>query len=113
MILIGTPHTRNAGYFMNDDRNGGGKLAEADIRTCTHCQTVIKMQEWKVHGAWCRECSAPICVMCGTEMKQLGYCLPFIKRIDLYADSLIKLQQHLKMAGLDPEPKPSLIIPGK
>jgi len=112
MILIGTPHTHNAGYYLNDDRNSGGRKAEADIQTCTHCQTVIKMQEWKVHGAWCNDCFAPICVICGAEMKQLGYCLPFIKRIEQYANRLIKLEQHLKIAGLEPEPaKPSLILP--
>lgn len=103
MILIGTPFTKNAGYYKNDDRNSGGRLAEADIRTCTHCQAVIKMQEWKAQGAFCRECFAPICVTCGAEMKASGVCVPFLRRIESYANASMKYLQFSKIAGLEPK----------
>jgi hypothetical protein len=111
-LNIGTPFSKGAGYYINDDRAAGGKVAEADVRTCTHCQAIIKLQEWKVHGAFCMECMAPICVLCGVEMKQKGYCVPFVKRIEAYTDAVIKLHQHLKIAGLDPVEQRSIILPG-
>jgi hypothetical protein len=59
MIIIGTPHTKGAGYYKNDDTASGGKKSEADIRTCTHCQAVIKMQAWKEDGGFCGKCMGP------------------------------------------------------
>jgi len=112
MILIGTPHTRNSGYYLSDNRAAGDGKREADIRTCTHCQAIIKMQAWKDEGAFCRECFAPICVNCGTEMKATGVCVPFMKRIDLFTDTLVKYQQHLKIAGLEPKSPPKILITG-
>jgi hypothetical protein len=109
MILIGTPHTRNAGYYLNDDPNG--KKREADIQTCWHCQRVIKMHEWKQDGAFCRGCMHPICGPCGDQMLLFG-CVPFLKKLDLFTDAVVKYQQHLKVAGLDPVNPPSIIISG-
>lgn len=111
MILIGTPHTRNAGYFMNDDRNSGGTKAEADIQTCPHCQCIIKMQEWRKAPIqnFCIKCMRPAC----NDKRECLDCMPFMQKIDRYCDALIKFEQHLKVAGLDPAPpKPSLILPG-
>jgi hypothetical protein len=87
-LIIGTPHTHNAGYYRNDDRVAGGQLSEADIQTCTHCQAIIKMQEWRENGAWCSRCSAPICLFCGHRALTFG-CEPFVK----------KLEQELKQIG--------------
>jgi hypothetical protein len=115
-FIIGTPHVHNSGYFRNDDRLSGGTLSEADIQTCTHCQRVIKMQDWRQDGAWCDKCSAPICgsdnPACAHQTALYG-CVPFMKRLEQYIDSTVKFQQHLKIAGLDaPVPPQSLIITG-
>ena len=110
-FIIGTPHTHNAGYFKNDDRTAGGVLAEADIQTCTHCQCVIKMSEWKIDGAFCHKCAAPICSNCGERAVYYG-CEPFQKTLDTYVKGIEKYHQILKDAGLDaPVPPPSIILP--
>lgn len=108
-FVIGTPHTHNSGYYKNDDRLSGGRLSEADVQSCTHCQAVIKMQEWRIEGAWCSKCSAPICVNCGARAVVYG-CEPFLAQLEKYFDSTIKYQQHLKIAGLEPPPVPQSLI---
>ncbi len=115
-FIIGTPHTHNAGYFRNDDRPSGGQLAQADIQTCTHCQAVIKMQNWKSDGAWCSKCEAPICGSenpeCAGRTAQFG-CVPFLKQIELHAAKLMRYQHFSKIAGLDaPAPPRSQLITG-
>lgn len=89
---IGTPYSRNAGYFMNDDRNSGGKKVEADIRTCPHCEKLIKMQEWKDNGAFCRKCNAPICPQCGDRALTFG-CEPFKRQFDQQVEAMIRRKQ--------------------
>ena len=68
-FIIGTPHSKGAGYFMNDDRPADGTLDEADIRTCPHCQAIIKMQEWRKQTTqgFCTKrmqptCNNPVCM---------------------------------------------------
>ena len=111
MILIGTPHTRNAGYFMNDDRNSGGKKDEADIATCPHCQAVIKLQEWRKDPVqnFCLKCMKPAC----NHNPACLDCVPFIQKIERYTDALIKWNQFVKMAGLDPVTPTPPIYTGK
>lgn len=111
-MLIGTPHLHHAGYLLNDDRNSGGKKTEADIQTCWHCQVVINMQEWKHDGAFCRGCMHPICGPCGDQMLIYG-CVPFIKKIEAFTDAVVKLQQHLKILGLEPVAPRSPLITGQ
>lgn len=111
---IGTPHTKGAGYYKNDDTPSGGKRAEADVQTCTHCQKLLLMQAWKDDGGWCGRCMAPICGPCADRMQLLG-CEPFLKKIEAELDSLVKYKQHLKVAGLDepaapPQPFAGLIL---
>lgn len=108
-ILIGTPHSRHAGYFLNDDRNSGGQKAEADIRTCPHCQAIIKMQEWAKAPVqnFCIKCMAPAC-----NHEACFDCVPFLKKLDLFTDAIVKYEQFLKVAGLDPVNPPPLIITG-
>ncbi len=89
---IGTPYSRNAGYFMNDDRPGGGKKSEADIRTCPHCEKIIKMQLWKDNGAFCRKCNAPICAQCGDRALTFG-CEPFKKKFDQHVEAMLRRKQ--------------------
>lgn len=98
MFIIGTPHTRNAGYLRNDDSPSGGKLTEADIQTCPHCQKVINMQEWKSASVqnFCNRCMKPTC-----DSPTCVYdCIPYVKRVDLIHDSVTKYQRFLKAAGL-------------
>jgi hypothetical protein len=87
VIIIGTPHTHNSGYYKNDDRNSGGRLSEADIRTCPHCQAVIKMQEWAKAPVqnFCLKCMQPAC---NTEACQP--CVPFIKKIEQHIQSQLR-----------------------
>ena len=113
MFIIGTPHTHNAGYYRNDDRPGGGRLSEADIQTCPHCQTVIKMQEWRQAGGWCVKCDAPLCdnPFCVAETNLKG-CVPFLKKLEQYVDATVKYDQYLKIAGLEPPVSPPSILTG-
>lgn len=105
-FLIGTPHNSGSGYYMNDDTASGGVRAEADIKTCTHCQAIIKMQAWKLEGAYCAKCAAPICWTCGLRAESEG-CVPFNKRLGLHLDASYHDAQRRKLAGLEPAPLPS------
>lgn len=91
MIIVGTPFTKGAGYFINDKELKTRQ--EADVKTCTHCQKVIKMQEWKDKGAWCGKCFAPICDPCGAKAEIHG-CEPFVKKIEQYAEKLMRFQKY-------------------
>lgn len=101
-MLIGTPYTKGSGYFLNDKNLKSRQ--EADIQTCSHCQAVIKMQQWKNDGAWCSKCMKPICLSCGVKAERFG-CEPFLKKIEQYAEKQMRFQ---KIAGLMPEPQQSL-----
>lgn len=108
-MLIGTPYTRGAGYFVND-RNLRTRQ-EADVRTCSHCQAVILMQQWKDNGAWCGKCMSPICVRCGERAVIYG-CEPFLKKIEQYAEQQMRFAKFLKEAGLDEPVAPQPLITG-
>lgn len=109
-VLIGTPHTHNAGYFVNDKNLNTRQ--EADVQTCSHCQAIILMQAWKNDGAFCRGCMKPICALCGDRMLTHG-CEPFLKRLEMFLDATIKYEKFLKVAGLTPvAPPPSIIVTG-
>lgn len=97
-FAIGTPHTKGAGYYLADKELSTRR--EADIRTCTHCQKLIKMQAWKDDGGYCSKCSAPICGPCATRAMTFG-CEPFIKKIEQYAGSVMRFERFQKFAGLD------------
>jgi hypothetical protein len=98
---IGTPHTKGAGYFINDKDTS--RPQEADIQTCSHCQRVIKMQEWKGDGGFCGKCMHPICGPCATRAMTYG-CEPFMKKIEQYAEKSMRYHQFSKIAGLEPVP---------
>lgn len=95
-IIIGTPYTKGAGYFVNDKELRTRQ--EADVRTCTHCQGVIKMQEWTKSGAWCHKCMAPICKPCGKIMMTQG-CVPFLQKIEKYAQEQMRYEKLVKDVG--------------
>lgn len=91
MIILGTPYTKGAGYFLDGQKLNVSQRSEADVRTCTHCQGVIKMQEWKDKGAWCGKCFAPICDPCGAIAETRG-CEPFMKKIEAFAEQQMRYQ---------------------
>lgn len=107
---IGTAHIKGAGYFLNNKALGQRERQEADIQTCSHCQAVIKMQDWKQDGAWCGRCMKPICVPCGTRALIYG-CEPFLKKIEQYAEKQMRFEKFRKDAGLEPV-APQAIITG-
>jgi hypothetical protein len=89
-MIIGTPYTKGAGYFVND--KDLKTRQEGDVKTCTHCQAVIIMQQWKNDGAWCSKCFAPICARCGKIAETKG-CEPFLKKIEQYAEQQMRFQK--------------------
>jgi hypothetical protein len=107
MIVIGTPHKHNAGYFVNDKDKKTRQ--EADIQTCPHCQCVIKMQEWAKAPIqnFCMGCMQPTC-----DSPLCQPCVPFLKKLEMQREAVIKYEQFLKMAGLDPVNPPSIITSG-
>lgn len=102
MSSIGTPHTRGAGYKINNKNLNVSCREEADIRTCPHCQTVIEMQAWRknAHAYFCTCCMAPTCdkPFCNDG------CFPFIKQLEQAFELGQKLQQFKKLAGTDARP---------
>jgi ribosomal protein S27AE len=79
-FIIGTPHARGAGYYRSDNKTSGGKLVEADFKTCAHCQMGMLMTAWKEEGGWCGKCMKPICHFCADRMLTHG-CEPFEAKI--------------------------------
>jgi hypothetical protein len=80
-----------AGYLFNDDRASGGKVTEADILCCRHCEKILIKTRWKEDGGWCGRCGAPVCGPCADAITTKG-CTPFIKRIDEQVDRLERRQ---------------------
>jgi hypothetical protein len=110
---IGTPFSRNAGYFVND--KALRTRQEDDVQTCKHCQAVIKMREWRtIGGGWCSKCNSPLCnnPICIAETARLG-CVPFTKKLSQSFEAGEKLRLYLKTSGLDaPVPPQSPIYTG-
>lgn len=89
-----------AGYFMNDDRASGGKLAEDDVLACSHCNGALKKREWKLQGAFCTVCHKPLCVACGARANKFGCEGPEVKRIERAINEHYKREQNTKLLGL-------------
>jgi len=70
------------GYLLNDNRESGGALLEADTKACPHCQGVIVMSAWRRNGGFCFSCDAPVCFQCFAAMQQHG-CTPYLRLIEL------------------------------
>lgn len=102
-FVIGTPHRHGAGHL--DCHTGGthSRHVEADIQTCTHCQKVIYLSEWRQNGAWCGKCMAPVCAEgpCAVATEKYG-CLPWMKRLEQYFACEGKLAAFRRLAGLEP-----------
>jgi hypothetical protein len=98
IIIGGTPHSRHAGYLMNDNRASGHGLKEADIYVCEHCQVIIEVPIWKEDGGWCGHCQHPICGKCADDMLRNG-CVPFMKKLEQALEADYRRQQNRKILG--------------
>lgn len=100
---IGTPHTKGAGYFIND--KDLRTRQEADVQTCAHCQGILKMQDWKNEGGFCSREHKPLCLPCADRALIYG-CEPFLKKLEQYAEQQMRFA---KLAGDQPVPSQVLI----
>lgn len=94
-----------AGYFMNDDRNSGGKLDEDDIIGCAHvlaadCTPIMKKSAWKMQGGMCFVCGKPMCPACTKRALKFGCEGPEEKRIEQAVNDRYRQQQNSKVLGL-------------
>lgn len=101
-FLIGTPHVHNCGHLSFVEGGRDFRQQSFDIKTCTHCQRVIRLENWKHDGAWCSRCNAPVCAdgPCAAATEKYG-CLPFIARIEREFEIQGKLAAFRRLAGLD------------
>lgn len=109
--------TSGSGYLLNDNRAAGEGKEECDVGLCPHCQTVIKLQQWRVLGTnqrgWCMHCMMPCCGNgpCAEEFVKHG-CLPFVQKIEKLISEEHAKAQFRKVAGLEPE-RPMFTYPGR
>lgn len=105
------------GYFCN--QISGDHIAnESGVASCAHCQAVLYLHDvpgqknWRKNGGFCHREMKPLCDACGKRALTYG-CEPILKTIESYGESLVKYDQYLKIAGLEPaKPTPQLILPG-
>ena len=96
---IGTPHSRGAGYFVNN-QNSANKQ-EADIQTCAHCQKVLILKDWQAEGGWCRHEMKPLCLACADRSLKFG-CEPFLKTLEQHITAQMRESIFSKLAGTEP-----------
>lgn len=89
-----------AGYFLNDDRASGGKLAEDDILACAHHGAAMKKAQWKLKGGMCMVCNKPLCLKCVERTRRFGCEGPEIKRIEQAVNDAYKREQNAKVLGI-------------
>lgn len=90
-----------AGYFMNDDRASGGKLAEDDTLGCTHCHAAMKKQTWIAGGGWkCTVCDKPLCPTCGAAPPQLKCVGPLELQLERAITENYRREQNAKVLGI-------------
>jgi len=88
-----------AGYLFNDDRANHNGVDEADILCCPHCQCTIKLQAWRIEGAFCHRCFAPVCNRCGKRMLTYG-CENYMRYIDKALKEAYRKSQNAKVLGI-------------
>lgn len=84
------------GYYMSDNRCSGGTHEEDDFLVCKHCQKGLRKSEWKLQGAFCHCCDAPIC----TECDKSPVCTPFMKKLETSVDEAYRREQNAKILGI-------------
>jgi hypothetical protein len=106
---------KGEGYFINRF-TGDSRPDEAGIMTCAHCSKVLYLHDvpgqpnWKEDGGWCRSEQKPLCGPCADRALKYG-CEPALKRIEAHGEALVKYEQYLKVAGLEPAKPATLILP--
>jgi hypothetical protein len=95
VVSIGRAHRHNAGYFVND--KALSTRQEADVQTCGHCQSIIKLQDLRDEGGWCSKCQKCLCSQptCRATTAALG-CVPLTKQIDSAVSRAQSLASMLK-----------------
>jgi hypothetical protein len=88
------------GYFMNDDRASGGKLAEDDVLACNHCSSGLKKSQWKIKGGFCTACNKPLCFRCTERTHRFGCEGPEVKRIEQAVNANYRREQNAKVLGI-------------
>ena len=98
-----TRQTDGAGYLFNDNRASGGKLEEADVLSCNHCQKLLVGRNWRDDGGWCGSCGQPVCGPCADKillpLDQGGGCVPFVKRVEQALDENYRRKQNERILG--------------
>lgn len=89
-----------SGYFMNDDRASGGKLAEDDILACAHHGGAMKKSDWRMKGGMCFNCSRPICHQCVAIAQRFGCQGPEEKKIEAAVNANYRAEQNAKLLGI-------------
>lgn len=106
---------KGEGYFSGRF-SSESPLRESAIMTCAHCGKVLylhavpRQTNWKEDGGWCRAEMKPLCGPCADRALIYG-CEPQLKQIEAYGEALVKYEQYLKVAGLEPAKPASLILP--
>jgi hypothetical protein len=89
-----------AGYLKADNRGSGGKVDEADMLGCSHCQKLIKASEWRADGGFCHSCDAPVCNHCADRIPQHG-CEVFLRVLETSLMRQYRRDQNARLMGLD------------
>lgn len=89
-----------SGYFLNDDRASGGKLAEDDIIACAHTNVAMKKSEWKIHGGMCMVCGKPISAAAVARAQKFGCEGPETMRLERALSELHRREQNAKVLGI-------------
>lgn len=65
---------------------GDGPDLEMDTITCTHCNTVVMLEQDMSNAGFCLKCMDHICGKCADD----GRCVPFLKQLELFEKGITK-----------------------
>lgn len=85
-----------SGYLLVDDRASGGRLVEADMLGCNHCQALLKKNEWREDGGHCGGCMQPVCGPCADKILTHG-CEPFLRQLEAALERDYTRAQNARM----------------
>lgn len=88
-----------AGYLLNDNRCSGGKVEEADLIACRHCQKLMKKAAWQEDGGFCGHCERPVCGGCADKILT-GGCTPFVAKLEQQVEIQIRRRQNARVMGI-------------
>lgn len=113
-FVIGTPHTHHCGHVQMWTGGLNSKHIELDMQSCSHCQRAIDLRKWRDEcGAFCHKCMKPVCGdgPCAALTEAIG-CVPWMKRLETWAEREGNLANFRKLAGLDPQNPVRFVIIG-